>query len=35
MCIGKKATLKPTNISQNAQRPSRSDSARRLNAGAQ
>ena len=30
MCIGKNATLTPTNISPNTQRPSRSDSALRL-----
>ena len=35
MCMGKNATLKPTNINPNVQRPSRSDSARLLNAGAQ
>jgi hypothetical protein len=35
ICIGKNAMLKPVNISQNVHRPSRSDKARRLNAGVQ
>lgn len=32
-CIGTKVTLKPTNVSQNAQRPSRSESWRPVTAG--
>ena len=35
MCIGKKARLKPTNISQNTQRAQRSDRRWPLTTGAQ